>query len=84
MSCSDRCDASRSHRRLWTERTSASAAVGIDRSLDAASGSWLVIPLDGRVLGIAMSLLLLLLASGCFASRISLVANGALFPPPPP
>jgi hypothetical protein len=60
MSCSDGCDASRCHRRLWTERhaqQSASAAAGIGRSLDAATGSWFVIPLDGRVSGIAMHVL---------------------------
>jgi hypothetical protein len=33
------------------------AAAGIGRSLDAVSGSWFVIPLDGRVLGIAMHVL---------------------------
>jgi hypothetical protein len=41
------------------------AAAGIGGSLDAVSGSWFVILLDGRVLGIAMHVLrLLLLASG--------------------
>jgi hypothetical protein len=33
------------------------AAAGIGRSLDAVSGSWFVIPLDGRVLRIAMHVL---------------------------
>jgi hypothetical protein len=33
------------------------AAAGIGRSLDAMSGSWFVIPIDGRVLGIAMQVL---------------------------
>jgi hypothetical protein len=33
------------------------AAAGIGQSLDAVSGSWFVIPLDGRVLGIAMHVL---------------------------
>jgi hypothetical protein len=43
------------------ERTCAAirqlAVARIGRSLDTVSGSWFVTPLDGRVMGIAMSLL---------------------------
>jgi hypothetical protein len=35
----------------------ASAAARIGRSLDAVSGSWFVVALDGRVLGITMHVL---------------------------
>jgi hypothetical protein len=34
------------------------AAAGIGRSIDAASGPWFVMLIDGRVLGIAMHVLL--------------------------
>ena len=41
----------------------AAIASGVGRSLDAASGSWFVIPLDCRVLGIACPCFFLVLAS---------------------